>query len=91
MSLLDKIKSTTEGTASTIAAKSAEFMEAGKMKLSKVQFESEIKNKKKEIGELVYEAHKMEMEVDAERLTLLFNEIGEIEGKIEDMDKEAKE
>ncbi len=85
MSLLDKIKSTTKETASTIGAKSAELVGTGKMKFNKVQLESEIKSKKREIGHLVYEAHKMESEVDAEKLTLIFTEIDGLENEIEEL------
>lgn len=85
MSLLDKIKSTTKETASTIGAKSAELVETGKLKFNKAQLESGIKGKKREIGDLVYEAHKMEMEVDAEKLTRIFSEIGELENEIEEL------
>ncbi|MBK5251865.1 MAG: hypothetical protein JJE29_04450 [Peptostreptococcaceae bacterium] len=85
MSLLDKIKSTTKETASTIGAKSAELVETGKMKFNMAQLESEIKTKKKEIGDLVYAAHKMDEEVDAEKLTRIFYEIEEMENKIEEL------
>jgi len=85
MSLMDKIKSTTKDTASTIGAKSAELVETGKMKINKAQLEAEIKVKKREIGDLVYEAHKIDSEVDAEKLTLIFNEIGDLENKIEEL------
>jgi len=85
MSLLDKIKSTTKDTASTIGAKSAELVETGKMKFNKAQLESEIKGKKKEIGDLVYKAHKMGAEVDAEKLTKIFTEISELENEIEEL------
>ncbi|HKL10292.1 MAG TPA: hypothetical protein VJ990_02555 [Clostridia bacterium] len=85
MSLLDKIKSTTKETASTIGAKSAELVETGKMKISKAQLESEIKAKKREIGNLVYEAHKTDLEVDAEKLMAIFIEIGDLENDIEEL------
>ncbi len=85
MSLMDKIKNTTKDTASTIGAKSAELVETGKMKINKAQLEAEIKVKKREIGDLVYEAHKIDSEVDAEKLTLIFNEIGDLENKIEEL------
>lgn len=91
MGLLDKIKSTTKETASTIGSKSAELMEAGKMKLNKAQLESEIKTKKREIGDLVYEAHKNEEEVDAEKLTLLFEEIDKREEEIRELEEKAAE
>lgn len=85
MSLLDKIKSTTKETASTIGAKSAELVGTGKMKFNKAQLESEIKGKKREVGDLVYAAHKMDAEVDAEKLTRIFSEIGELENEIEEL------
>ena len=85
MSLLDKIKSTTKETASNIGAKSAELVETGKMKFNKAQLESEIKSKKREIGDLVYAAHKMDAEVDAEKLTLIFTEIDGLENEIEEL------
>lgn len=85
MSLLDKIKSTTKGTVSTVGSKTAELVESGKMKFNKSQLESEIKGKKREIGDLVYAAHKMDAEVDAEELTRVLSEISELENKIEEL------
>ncbi len=85
MSLLDKIKNTTRDTVSTVGSKTAELVESGKMKFNKSQLESEIKTKKREIGDLVYEAHKIDEEVDAEKLTRIFSEIGEMENKIEEL------
>lgn len=85
MGLMDKIKSTTKETASTIGAKSAELVETGKMKFNKAQLESEIKAKKRAIGDLVYEAHKTDSEVDAEKLTAIFTEIGDLENEIEEL------
>ncbi len=58
MSFLKKIGDVVKDTATTVGSKSADMLEAGKLKLHKSQLEGKIKDKKTEIGGIVYEAYK---------------------------------
>lgn len=82
MSFLKKLGETVKDTASSVSAKSIDLMETGKLKMKKSQLEGGVKDKKIEIGELVYQAHKQEVTPDEFALNGIFEEIKELENQI---------
>jgi len=90
MSFFKKIGETARNTASTIGAKSAVLVEMGKLKMAKSQHESQINQKKTEIGHLIYSAHKEGAEPDQAQLEAKINEIAEMETQIQEIDHQLE-
>lgn len=86
MSFFKKFGETVKDTASSIGAKSMDMMELGKLKLQKNQLENSIKEKKTEIGDLIYKAHKQGDIQDSEALRKVFSDIVELENQIAEID-----
>ncbi|MCA1076079.1 zinc ribbon domain-containing protein [Clostridium bowmanii] len=74
-------------TASTIGSKSLDMVETGKLKLQRTQLETTIKEKKLEIGDLIYTAQKQTIMVDSDILKNIFEIINGLEKQITDIDE----
>ena len=90
MTFFKKLTETAKNTANTIGTKSAELVSVGKLKMEKVQKEGKIRDKKLELGGLIYEAYAREEEPNNEVITQLCQEIQGIENEIADLDKQMK-
>jgi len=82
MSFLKKLGETVKETASTVSAKSADLVEIGKLKLKKGQLEVSIKDKKVQIGDVVYKAYQQKSTPDEAVLAGLYAEIDDCEAQI---------
>lgn len=91
MSFLKKLGETAKNTASSIGAKSANLVETGKLKMAKNQHEGKIEGKIKEIGQIVFAAHKEGVEPDPEKLQEKFNEIAELEAQIKEIEAQLEQ
>lgn len=74
-------------TASSIGSKSVDLVEQGKLKLQRTQLESTIKDKKTEIGDLIYTSQKQTITVDPDNLKTLFEIISGLEDQIAAIDE----
>ncbi len=90
MSFLKKIGETMKDTASTIGSKSMDMVETGKLKLQRTQLETAIREKKTEIGDMIYIAHKKTTQVDLENLKIIFDIISGLENQITEIDEKLK-
>jgi gas vesicle protein len=86
VSFLKKIGDVVKDTATTVGSKSADMLETGKLKLHKSQLEGKIKDKKTEIGNIVYEAYKQNTPAVASALEGIYGEIKDLENQIEAID-----
>ena len=86
MSFFKKLGETVIETATTVGNKSADLVEQGKLKVQKNQFEGTIKEKKYEIGTLLYEAYKQGTSRDETTLNAIFSEIADLENQIAAID-----
>lgn len=87
MSFLKKLGEAAKDTASTIGSKSLDMVEIGKLKIHKGQLESNIQQKKAELGHLIYMAQKQNSEPDASSIGRLFTEMKELEDQIAELDE----
>jgi len=87
MSFLKKLGETMKDTASTIGSKSMDMVETGKLKLQRTQLETSIKEKKTEIGDLIYTAQKQTFIVDSDVLRTIFETINGLENQITVIDE----
>lgn len=87
MSFFKKLGETMKDTASTIGSKSLDMVETGKLKLQRTQLETTIKEKKSEIGDLIYTAQKQTITVDSDNLKMLFEIISGLEKQIAAIDE----
>jgi hypothetical protein len=87
MSFLKKLGETMMDTASSLGTKSVDLIEAGKLKLHRSQLESSMEQKKSEIGNLIYAAHKQNSTPATDVLTKVFTEIKELENQIAEIDE----
>ena len=87
MSFFKKLGETMKDTASTIGSKSMDMVETGKLKLQHTQLESAIKEKKVEIGDLIYTCHKQTIIVDLDLLKSMFDIINGLENQITAIDE----
>ena len=78
----DKMLQTVSATAKTIGEKSSEVAAQGKMKLDIAKLENKINEKKKEIGNTVFESYLANEELDAATIMAL---CVEIKGYLEDI------
>ena len=83
MSFLKKIGDAVKDTATTVGSKSADMLETGKLMIHKNQLEGKIKDRKNEIGNIVYQAYKQNNPADASALEGINNEIKDLESQIE--------
>jgi hypothetical protein len=90
MDFLKKFSETVMDTASTISAKSTDMVEIGKLKLQRSQLEGAIKDKKTEIGNLIYQAHKLSGQPDEVKLNELLMGIQDLENQIAAVDDKLK-
>ncbi len=90
MSFLKKLGETVKDTASSVSAKSIDLMETGKLKMKKSQLEGGVKDKKVEIGGLVYQAYKQEVTPDESVLNGIFEEIKELEDQISAVEEKLR-
>ena len=74
-------------TASTIGSKSVDMVETGKLKLQRTQLEGTIKEKKTEIGDLIYTAQKQTVQVATDALATIFDIINGLENQIAAIDE----
>ena len=82
MSFFKKLGETVIETATNVGNKSADLVEQGKLKVQKNQLEGTIKEKKYEIGTLLYEAYKQGISRDETTLSAIFSEIADLENQI---------
>lgn len=82
MSFFKKLGETVIETATTVGNKSADLVEQGKLKVQKNQLEGSIKEKKYEIGKLLYDAYKQGTPRDETILNAIFSEIADLENQI---------
>ena len=82
MSFFKKLGETVIETATTVGNKSADLVEQGKLKVQKNQLEGSIKEKKYEIGKLLYDAYKQGTSRDETTLAAIFSEIADLENQI---------
>lgn len=87
MSFFKKFSETVKDTASSIGSKSMDMVESGKLKLQRNQLETAIKDKKTEIGDLIYISQKQTIIPDANMLTAIFDTIKDLENQIEAIDE----
>lgn len=87
MSFFKKLGETMKDTASSIGSKSIDMVETGKLKLQRTQLEATIKEKKSEIGDLIYTAQKHTITVDTDTLKTLFEIISGLEKQITAIDE----
>jgi len=90
MDFLKKLSETVMDTASTISAKSTDLVEIGKLKLQRNQLEGAIKDKKIEIGNLVYQAHILSAQPDEAKLNEALAGIKDLENQIAAVDEKLK-
>ena len=90
MSFFKKLGETMKETASSIGSKSMDMVETGKLKLQKSQLEGDMKDKKTEIGHLIYLAQKENNIPDSDALKNLFAAVGELENQIMSIDEKLK-
>ena len=86
----DKLSKTAKKTATTIGAKSAEMVSAGKLKLEIKQLEGKIKDKKLEIGAAVYEAYAASAEPDLQVIGEMCGEIAAFENQIKELEQQLR-
>ncbi len=91
MSFFKALGETVKDTASTIGAKSMDVLEISKLKLQRNKLESVIKDKKFEIGNMVYEEHKLNEAPKTDKLIKIFDEIQDIENQISELDEKIKQ
>lgn len=82
MSFFKKLGETVIETATNVGNKSADLVEQGKLKVQKNQLEGSIKDKKYEIGNLLYNAYKQGISRDETTLNAIFSEIADLENQI---------
>ena len=87
MDFFKKLSETVMDTASTISAKSTDMVEMGKLKLQRNQLENAIKDKKTEIGNIIYQAQKQGLQPDESLLRSNFDSILNLENEIEVVDE----
>ncbi len=87
MDFFKKLSETVMDTASTISAKSTDMVETGKLKLQRNQLENAIKDKKTEIGNIIYQAQKQGLQPDESLLKSYFESILNMENEIEVVDE----
>ena len=87
MDFFKKLSETVMDTASTISAKSTDMVEMGKLKLQRNQLENAIKDKKTEIGNIIYQAQKQGLQPDESLLKSYFESILNMENEIEVVDE----
>jgi len=87
MSFLKKLGETMKDTASSIGSKSLDMVETGKLKLQRTQLETTIKEKKAEIGDLIYTAQKQTITLDPDILKTIFEIINSLENEITAIDE----
>lgn len=89
-SFFKKLTETAKTTATTLGAKSAELVTTGKLKVEKMQLEGKVKEKKLDIGSLVYSAYLAGEEPVNEAVGILCAEIKELEDQIAALDSQMK-
>ena len=90
MDFFKKLSETVMDTANSIGAKSADLVETGKLKLQRSQLETAIKDKKTEIGNLIYLSHKQNIPPDEVSLTEALNGIQDLENQIAAVDEKLR-
>jgi hypothetical protein len=90
MDFFKKLSETVMDTASTISAKSTDMVEIGKLKLQRNQLENAIKDKKTEIGNIVYQAHKQNIQPDETLLNEFLFGIQDLENQVAAVDEKMR-
>lgn len=87
MSFLRQLGDKVKDTAATVGNISADLLETGKLIIQKSQLEGKIKDKKTEIGNIVYQAYKkQDTPADTSALEGICNEIKDLENQIDAID-----
>lgn len=96
--VFDKLGETVTNIASMVGNKSVELMNWGKLKVDKLNLESQIRHKKTKIGDLVYAAYAANDTSEnndivslCEEVTLLLEQLRDVEAKMEEMRKAGME
>lgn len=87
-SFFKKLTETAKTTATTLGSKSAELVSTGKLKMEKMQIETKVKEKKLEIGNLIYSAYIADEEPIHEAVGILCVEIKALEDEIAGLEKQ---
>lgn len=91
ISLLKKIGNSAKNTATNIGTKSADLVEKGKLKYQCNQLENEAKDKKTQVGDLIYSAYKQQQEPDEHKVLSLLAKIAELDNKISEIKNKLEE
>ncbi len=85
-----KLSDTAKATANTIGSKSAELATTGKIKMEIMQISGKIKEKKSELGEVVYYGYTQGQDPNKEAVTELCLEIKSYEDQIAELENQMK-
>jgi len=89
--IFKKIGKTAKSTASTIGTKSVELMNTGKLMMEKNNLKGKITSRFKDIGSIIYKAHKDQISPDEEKIIAICQEIDDLEVQIADIEQKVKE
>ena len=89
-SFFQKLSETAKTSAQKIGAKSSELAATGKMKMEVMQLSSKVKEKKTELGHLIYSSYLEGQEPNKEEVQKFCFEIKDTEDQIGELEKQMK-
>jgi len=90
MSFFKKLTDTAKSTANTLSSKSQELYTAGRLKIEQTQIEGKIKDKKTQLGDLVYKAYSSGLEPGSAAAAVC-DEIRDLERQVAELDQKMQE
>ncbi len=90
MSFFKKLTDTAKSTANTLSSKSQELYTAGRLKIEQTQIEGRIKDKKTQLGDLVYQAYALGQEPGSAAAAIC-EEIRDLEKQVAELDQKMQE
>ncbi|MBU7008403.1 zinc ribbon domain-containing protein [Phosphitispora fastidiosa] len=90
MSFFKKLTDTAKSTANTLSSKSQELYTAGRLKIEQTQIEGKIKDKKTQLGDLVYKAFASGLEPGSAAAAVC-EEIKDLERQVAELDQKMQE
>ncbi len=90
MSFFKKLTDTAKSTANTLSSKSQELYTTGRLKIEQTQIEGKIKEKKTQLGDLVYKAYASGQEPGS-AATAVCEEIRDLEKQVAELDQKMQE
>ena len=90
MSFFKKLTDTAKSTANTLSSKSQELYTAGRLKIEQTQIEGRIKDKKTQLGDLVYQAYASGQEPGSAAAAIC-EEIRDLEKQVAELDQKMQE